>query len=460
MGVLVAWAPTEVPRISSAHIDLRVLLFTGLISVLSGILFGVAPAWQISRGQLNALVKCTSRATERGKLSTKVMVVAQVALTLVLLTAAGLLGKSLLLLSKVSPGFRTDHLLTVEVYRSMSDSDQDANWRNWTGFYEQLLARVRALPGVDSAGATLSLPIGGRVWNVGFKMEGRSSGNWNEQPQAEARIVSNNYFDVMKIPLRGGRYFSEHDAPDSPHVAIVNETIARLYWSSGDPVGQFIEMPAFGAGHCQIVGVVADTHESSLSESPAPTIYVPYTQEVMPWQTLLIRTKNDPMSVARLVRHEVAVLDPQQPVARIATLDDLINMSTAQPRFRALLLGSFACIALMLSAIGIYGVTAYTVSRRTREIGVRMAVGARPLDVLELVFSDSIRMTLLGVLFGLGGALTLTRVMKTLLFGVTATDPLTFLGVSLLLCSVGLLASYFPARRASLVDPSVALRHE
>jgi putative ABC transport system permease protein len=459
-GVLIAWAPTEVPRISSAHIDIRVLAFTGLISMFSGILFGLAPAWQISGGQINAFVTSTSRATKREKFTTRVMVVAQVALSLVLLTAAGLLGKSLLLLNKVNPGFRTDHLLTVEVYRSMSDADRDANWRNWTGFYEQLLARVQALPGVDSAAATLALPIGGRVWNVGFRMEGRASGNWNEQPQAEARIVSNNYFDVMKIPLRSGRYFSEHDVSDSPHVAIVNESVARLYWSTGDPVGRSIEMPAFGAGHCQIVGVVADTRESSLSEDPAPAIYIPYTQEIMPWQTLLIRTKNDPMSLAGPVRHEVAVLDPQQPVARIATLDDLMEVSTAQPRFRAFLLGSFAGIALMLSAIGIYGVTAYTVSRRTREIGVRMAVGARPVDVLRLVFGDSIRMTLVGVLFGLVGALALTRVMKTLLFGVTTTDPLTFLSVSFLLCSVGLLASYLPARRASCVDPSVALRHE
>ena len=460
MGVLVAWAPSEVPRISTAHIDPRMLLFTGLLSALAGILFGLAPAWQISRAKLHTFAKDASRGTERHNLMTKVMVVAEVALSLVLLTSAGLLGKSLLLLSQVNPGFRTDHLLTVEVYRSMTDEDRDANWRNWTGFYEQLLTRIQALPGVDSAGATLALPIKGRVWNVGFKIDSHTSGSWNEQPQAEARIVSNNYFDVMKIPLRSGRYFSEHDTKDSPHVAIIDETLARLYWPSGDPVGRVIEMPAFGAGHCQIVGIVADTRQSSLSEDPAPAIYVPYTQEIMPWQTLVVRTKNDPMSFAALIRREVAVLDPQQPVARIATLDELIEGSTAQPRFRTLLLGSFAGTALLLSSIGIYGVVAYTVSRRTREIGVRMAVGASPLDILKLVLGQSMTIILLGVFFGLVGAFAVTRLMKSLLFGVTGTDPVTFASVSLLLCSVALLASYVPARRAARIDPMMALRCE
>lgn len=460
VDVLVAWAPNDVPRISSAQIDVHMLLFTGLISALAGVLFGLAPAWQMSRAQLHSLVKDCSRGTERHKLMSKAMVVLEVALSMVLLTAAGLLGKSLLLLSQVDPGFRTDHLLTVEVYRSMTDKDRDANWKNWTGFYERLLTRIEALPGVDSAGATLALPLEGRVWNVGFKIDSHAFGNWNEQPQAEARIVSNNYFDVMKIPLRSGRYFSEHDTKDSPHVAIINESIARQYWPTQDPVGRFIEMPAFSAGHCQIVGIVADTRHSSLSEDPSPAIYVPYTQEIMPWQTLVVRTKNDPTSLASLIRREVAALDPQQPVARTATLDELMQASTAQPRFRTFLLGSFAGLALLLSAIGIYGVMAYTVGQRTREIGVRMALGARPRDILKLIFGESMTLALLGVLLGLVGAYSVTRVMKTLLFGITSTDPFTFAGVTLLLFSVAFLSSYIPARRASRVDPVIALRYE
>jgi len=460
MGVLVAWSPREIPRISSAHIDLPVLMFTGLISVLAGILFGLAPAWQISQWDLNASLKQTGRSLEARRPLTQVMVVAEFAMSLVLLTAAGLLGKSLLLLDQVDPGFRTDHLLTVEVYRSIADESEDANWRNWTGFYQQLLARIEALPGVESAGATLALPIEGRVWNTSFKIDGRAFGRLSEQPQGDARIVSNNYFDVMKIPLRSGRYFSEHDTKDSPHVALINEVLARLYWPNEDPVGRFIEMAAFGVGHCQIVGTVADIRQTNLSDRPAPGIYIPYTQEPMPWQTLVVRTKNDPMGLAGPIRHEVAALDPQQSVAGVATMDELMEASTAQPRFRTFLLGSFAGVALLLSAIGIYGVMAYTVSRRTREVGVRMALGARPVDILKLIFGESMTLTLLGVGFGLVGAYAVTRVMKSLLFGVTSTDPFTFSSVTLLLCSVALLASYIPARRAMRVDPMAALRDE
>jgi putative ABC transport system permease protein len=461
-GILVARVPVDILNVSSVHVDPAMLGFAVMTSLLAGILFGLAPAWQISRGQLNpSLKQQASRGTDRYKFTTKVLAAAEIALSLVLLAAAGLLGKSLYVLRQVDPGFRTDHLLTVEVYRSMTDENRDINWKNWTGFYQQLLIRIQALPGVDAAGATLALPIEGRSWNVGFKMNGRASGNWREdQPQAEARIVSNNYFDVMKIPLRSGRYFREHDTKDSQHVAIINESVARLYWPSEDPVGRFIEMPAFGAGRCEIVGVVADIRQSSLSRDPAPAIYVPYTQETMPWQTLVVRTKTDPMALAAAIRREVTALDPEQPVARIATMDRLMEASTAQPRFRTLLLAGFAGIALLLSAIGIYGVMAYTVSRRTREIGVRMAIGARPVDILKLVFSQSMTMTLLGVAFGLAGAYAVTRVMKSLLFGVTSTDPFTFSAVALLLCSVAFLATYIPARRASRIDPMVALRYE
>ncbi len=460
MDLLIAWAPKDIPRISSAHIDVPVLVFTGLISLLAGIFFGLAPAWQISHGDPNESLKQTGRSLEGRKPLTQVMVVAEFALSLILLTAAGLLGKSLLLLNQVDPGFRADHLLTVEIYRSMSDEGRDANWTNWTGFYQQLLARIQSLPGVDSAGATLALPIQGRVWNVSFKIDGRRFGRLSEQPHADARIVSNNYFNVMKTPLRRGRYFSEYDTKDSPHVAVINETLAHRYWPNEDPVGRSIQMGAFGAGRCEIVGVVGDIRQTNLGDEPAPGIYIPYTQEIMPWQTLVVRTENDPMSLAALIRHEVAALDPEQPVARVATMDELKEASTAQPRFRAFLIGSFAGIGLLLSAVGIYGVMAYTVSRRTGEIGVRMALGAHPVDILRLIFGESMTLTLLGVLFGLVGAYAATRVMNSLLFGVTSTDPLTFAGVTLLLCSVALLASFIPARRASRVDPMVALHYE
>jgi putative ABC transport system permease protein len=342
----------------------------------------------------------------------------------------------------------------------MSDENEDANWRNWTGFYEQLLARIQTLPGVESAGATLALPIQGRSWNVGFKIDGHAYASLMDQPEAEARIVSNHYFDVMKIPLRRGRFFSEHDTKDSPHVAVINEAVSHLYWQNEDPVGRFIQMPAFGAGRCEIVGVVGDVRQTKLSDDPSPGIYLPYTQEIMPWQALVVRTKNDPLSLGSAIRHEIAELDPEQPVGRIATMDQLFEASTAQPRFRTFLLGSFAGIALLLSAIGIYGVLAYTVSQRTREIGVRMALGARPVDTLRLIFVESMTLVLLGVLLGLVGAYGVTRVLNNLLFGVSSTDPFTFAAVTLLLCSVALLASYIPARRAMRVDPIVALHYD
>jgi predicted permease len=320
MRTLIAWAPAEIPRISSAQVSLSVLLFTALISVLAGIFFGLAPAWKISRSDLNSSLQQTSRAAPERKLMTKIMVVAEFALSLILLTAAGLLGKSLLRLMSIDPGFRTDHLLTVEVYRSMTDENRDVNWRNWTGFYQQLLARIQALPGVESAGATLALPMQGQTWTVGFKLDGHAYGGLLDQPRAEARIVSNNYFDVMQIPLRHGRYFSEFDTKDSSHVVVLNDMTARLYFPDQDPVGRFIQVPAFGAGRCQIVGIVADIKQNSLSDEPAPALYLPFTQEIMPWQTLVVRTESDPLALAALIRHEVAALDPEQPVARVATL--------------------------------------------------------------------------------------------------------------------------------------------
>lgn len=460
MDLILLWAPADIPRISAAHIDLSALVFAGLASLVTGLFFGFAPAWQSSFRNPDAALKQTGRSLEGRKPLTQALVICEFALSLILLAAAGLLAKSLFLLDQVDPGFRTDHLLTVEIYRSMSDDSRDSNWKNWTGFYQQLLARIQALPGVDSAGATLALPIQGRVWNISFKIDGRPFGRPSEQPQADSRIVSNNYFDVMKIPLRKGRYFSEYDTKDAPHVAVINETLARLYWPDENPVGRFIEMGAFGAGRCEIVGVVGDIRQTNLGDPPAPGIYVPYTQEIMPWQTLVIRTKNDPMAIAAQIRHEVTALDPEQPLARFATMDELKELSTAPPRFRTFLLVSFASVALLLSAIGIYGVMAYMVSRRTNEIGIRMAMGAEPANILRLIAGESMMLTLLGASLGLVGAYAVTRVMKGLLFGVSSTDPLTFAGVTSLLCAVALLATFIPARRASRVDPLVAIRHE
>jgi putative ABC transport system permease protein len=461
MGTLVSWAPKDIPRLTSVHVDLLTLGFTSLISVLSGLCFGLAPAWQISRKNLNELIKQHGRgATGRSRLI-NLIVVSEIALSVVLLAAAGLLAKSLFLLDRVDPGFRTDHLLTVQVYRSMSgDMTPDGLWNNWTGFFERLLARIEVLPGVESAGATVAPPLQGVRQRSTFGIVGRTFRNPSDEPQADARIVSNNYFEVMKIPLRSGRTFSEHDLRESPHVAVINETLSQRYWPGENPVGRFINMPAYGAGRCEIVGVVADIHQWNLSEKPSPGIYFPYTQEIMPWETLVIRTKTDPLSLVPAIRREVLSLDPQQPLARIATLDQLMETSTAQHRFRAVLLGGFAGLSLLLAGLGIFGVMSYAVGQRTREIGIRVALGAQRGAIVHLILGEGAKIALSGVFVGLIASLASTRFLGSLLFGVSGTDPMTFLGVAVLLATVALGSCYVPTHRAMRVDPMVVLRHE
>lgn len=456
-----SWMPQDFPQFNPVRVNLPVLAFTLSTSIISGLIFGLAPAWELSRSDVNVRLKEGVRQAGRGRQLSKLIVVSEIALSVVLLAGAGLLAKSLFLLHRVDLGFRTDHLLTVEVYRSISrDATPAALWDNWTGFYQRLLARLESLPGVESAGATLALPIQGKSWEVTFSIGGRASNNAAKQPEADARIVSNNYFHVMDIPLRSGRFFSETDVRESSHVAVINETLARRYWPGEDPNGHFIDLPAFGAGRCQIVGVVADIRQTDLSQDPSPGIYLPYTQEIMPWQTLVIRTKTDPMSMASTIRQEVLELDPQQPVARVATFDQLVAVSTAQPRFRAILLGGFAIVALLLTAIGIYGVMAYATSQRSHEIGVRIALGALRSQVLVLVLRQASVMVLAGLVAGTLGALALMRLLEGFLFGTSAGDPLTFTAVVIFLTLVATAACSIPARRAAATNPSSVLHRE
>src|SRR5215467_2501565 len=455
------WMPQDLPQFNPVRVNLPVLAFTLSTSIVAGFIFGLAPAWELSRSDLNVRLKEGARQAGRGRRLTQLIVVSEIALSVVLLAGAGLLAKSLFLLHRVDLGFRTDHLLTVEVYRSISrDATPDTLWDNWTGFYQRLLTRLESLPGVESAGATLALPIQGKSWEVTFSIDGRAANNATKQPEADARIVSNNYFNVMNIPLKSGRFFSETDTRQSSHVAVINETLARRYWPGEDPNGHSIDFPAFGAGRCQIVGVVADIRQADLSQEPSPGIYLPYTQEIMPWQTLVIRTKTDPMSMASAIRQEVFKLDPQQPVARVATFDQLVAVSTAQPRFRTILLGGFAIVALLLTAIGIYGVTAYATSQRTHEIGVRIALGALRSQVLLLVLRQASVMVFAGLLAGTLGALLLMRLLESLLFGTSASDPLTFAAAVLFLTLVSTAACSIPARRAAATDPSSVLHRE
>jgi predicted permease len=454
-GSVVALAPADLPRIESVRVDATVLAFSAGLAVLAAILCGLAPAWNVSRRKLNPLLKesILPRAASNGLSST--LVVAEIALSLMLLMGAGLLMKSLFLLQSVPVGFQPDRLLTMQVYRPVADGSQ-----SWSTFYQQVTQNIGELPGVESAGATLRLPTQGREWISLFAIEGLLGADPSSPLAADQRIVSNNYFEVMGIPLRRGRLFSSVDQGNSLHVAIINETMAMRYFPHDDPIGKVISTKGFSAGRTQIVGVVGSTHQSGPEQEPAPEVYYPNTQVSIPWQTIVVRAKSDPMTLLPAIRRTVSSIDAEQSVSHLATMDQLLNASKGQARFRTELLASFAVLDFALAILGIYGVVAHSVSGRTREIGIRMALGARKADVQMLVFKQALRLVLGGLALGSIGALGLARFLATMVYGTSVTDPIVFVAVLLILGLTALLATYVPARRAAGVNPLVALRFE
>ncbi|MBI3664778.1 MAG: ABC transporter permease [Acidobacteria bacterium] len=384
-------------------------------------------------------------------------------MALMLLIGAGLLVKSFLRLRAVAPGFDPKNVLSMAISFSPARYPQP---EQQAAFFNRLLDRVQALPGVKSAGAVTNLPLspGSRSRSL-FTVEGQPP--WapeeGEQHLAETPAASADYFRAMGIPLRSGRYFTEGDREGTPEIVIINDTIARLFFPQEDPVGRRLK---FGFSEAPvpwlaIVGVVGDVRQFGLDTEPQRTIYVPYLQRRgLRTMSLVLRTRSDPESLATAVRREVASLDPELPVYNIATMEQRLSTTVAPRRFRTLLLGLFAALALALAAVGIYGVMSYAVSVRTSEIGVRMALGAQASDILKLVVGQGLTVTIMGLALGLAGALVLTRFLAGLLYGVKATDPPTFIGVSLFLAAVALTACYIPARRATRVDPVAALRHE
>jgi putative ABC transport system permease protein len=363
-----------------------------------------------------------------------------------LLACAGLSLKSLYALQDMDPGFRPDRLLTVQVYRAIPPRMLPGEaWTRWSDFYQQLVARVAVLPGVESAGATAAVPIAGHKWAAGFRIEGRNVPSSVDAPSADQRVVSNNYFAVMEIPLRRGRYFDVHDTRGSVHVAIINESLVRRYWPGQDPLGTYIFTMAFGAGRCEIVGIVGDVRQGRLDEPPAPGMYLPYTQVTMPWMTLVVRARTRPVTLAGPVRRAVYGLDPEQPLGRVATMYELMDESLAEVRFQAGLLGLVGSLALLLAAVGIYGVTVERVSRRTGQAVIRTALGA------------GLRPVLMGLAAGLAGAFCMAKIRASLLYGVSAADPEVYAAVSLLLLAAALPACYLPARRAARLNTSSVL---
>jgi putative ABC transport system permease protein len=434
----------------------QVLGFTFALSLLVGIIFGLIPALQASRIDLNqSLKEGSQRVTERSGRTRSALVVCQIALSLVLLIGAGLMIKSFLRLQQVDPGFQTENVLTAKIILPQSKYHRPSIQRQ---FYEEVLRRIEALPGVVAAGITRGLPFGEDDNSWFIQIEGQPPPPSGLKNISKFHHVSANYFRAMGIELLDGRLFNEGDTYDGKLVGVVNETFARRFLAGENPIGKRIN--GGGRGWVEIVGMVKDAKFTALHEEPVPEMYATYFQYFTPWMNIVVRTASDPKNLAGAIRNEVLAVDRDQPIADIQMMGDRISSSVARPRYNATLLSLFALLALILAAVGIYGVISYSVAQRTHEIGIRIALGAQRRDVLKLVVGQGMLLALIGVATGLGAAFALTRVMSTLLFGVSATDATTFVSITLLLTAVALLACWIPARRATRVDPMVALRYE
>jgi putative ABC transport system permease protein len=460
VGVIGNLASVNLPRAHEVGLDLRVLGFAVLVSLFAGVAFGLIPAVQASRPDLNETLKEGGRGSQGGARNRirSGLIVSEVALALVLLVGAGLLLNSFFRLYNVSPGFNTQNALTMQISLP-GNKYPDAKRR--TAFFERVLERIESLPGVEAAGVMGTMPINGSP-DIFFAVSGRP-GQPENGYSTDFDFCSPNYFRAMGIPLLKGRSFDQRDRVGSSRVVIISEALAREYFPNEEPLGKRIHLDV-STGKIdegwEIVGVVGDVRMRGLGEMIKPCVYRP--QAFSPWGSgrLLIRTVGTPLALTEGVRKAVFEVDPSQPVANVRTVEDVIAASVAQRRFSLMLLSTFAGAALLLAAIGLYGVVAYTVAQRTREIGIRMALGANRGAVVALVLRQGMKLAGIGIVVGIAGALGLTRVLTKLLYGVKPNDPLTFAGVSLVLLCVAVLASWLPARRAGRVDPIVALRTE
>jgi putative ABC transport system permease protein len=471
-GLLLAWwgtealvgiIPEDLPRLSEINVDFAVLGFTFLISLLTGLGFGLAPAWKSSKTELTEVMKESGRGTSAGKGHLRLrgaLIVAEVALALVLLVSAGLLLQTFQKLQRVDLGFDANNVLTASV--ELPDSRYLKN-EQIASFYKNFLERVRALPGVTSAGAVMPQPLSGDTFRTSMDIEGRSYAS-GENPNTHFRVASIDYFDTMKIALTDGRRFTERDDAKSLPVVIVNETFAKEFFPNENPIGKHVK-PGVSVTEDtpwrEIVGVVKDVkHRQSLKREFEPELYVPHAQVPFNNLNLVVRTQGDPRALAKTLQAEVNALDKDIPIYRVKTLDQYLGTAIAQPKFNALLIGMFGLLALILTAIGLYGVIAYSVAQRTQEIGIRMALGAQTGDVLRMVLRQGLLLTAIGLALGVTGAYFLTKVLTDLLYGIQPADPLTFIMTSLMLTGVAIVACLVPARRAARTDPMVALRYE
>lgn len=461
LNALTHMSALGLPRLEEIRLDGMVLAFALLLSVLTGLLFGLAPSLTASRPDLAGVLRASGEATVSKPLIYRfglrdVLVMGQVALSVVLLIGAALLMESLAHLHSVDLGFRPANLLTMRISLAPSRYGTD---QKKAAFYRELVRHVEAIHGVQAATVTLTLPLTGYA---GTPVQNASEPPLllNQRPLATIQIISPSYFRTLDVPLRRGRFFSERDDLTSPPVAIIAERLARRLWPAypggQDPIGQHLLIGA-NTQPAEIVGVVADVHQTFEHDS-WPGVYRPSNQSPLPFAMFAVRTNGDPLRFANSVRREILAIDRDQPVSNVKTMENIVEAEEGQRQTIGALLGLFAGIALLLAAVGLYGVIAYSVVQRTKELGIRQALGAQRFDILSLVVSQGLGLTLAGVLLGIGGAFALTRVMKSLLFQVTATDPVTFIGASLLFVVVSLAATYIPARRALGIDPVAALK--
>jgi len=467
LGLLLAqWGLAALRRLpqnfvsgEEVRVDARVLIFTLAVAVATGWLFGLAPAFQLARPELNTMLKEGGRVGGEGAKWNRVrgaFVVAQVALSLLLLIGGGLLIRSFDKLLRVDPGFKPENLLTLE-YRLPRNKYQqsEAQWN----FHRQVVERIRDVPGVKSASLVRGLPFSGNGGDTEIILPDREIPPKGKRPRAMFNTATPNYFETMGISLIKGRLFSEHDQLNTPRVFLINQTMARRFWPDQDPIGKQIKIEEDDTTGA-VIGVVGDAKHYFLEEEARPQMYDPYSQSPGIFATVVVRTTVEPMSLAEPVRQAVWKVDSDQPMWKVRTVESLIDRRVADKRFLMVLMGIFAALALALTVIGLYGVMSYAVSQRTQEIGVRMALGAGARNIHRMVLRQGMTLVLTGVAIGLAASWLLTRLIANLLFGVNATDPLTFVSISFLLTIVALLACWIPARRATMVDPIIALRYE
>jgi putative ABC transport system permease protein len=459
VDLLLWFLPADIPRIAGLTPDVRVIAFTLAASILTGLLCGLAPALSAARTALSAVVKEGGRgvtSSPKQRFFRNALVAGQIAVALTLLVGAGLLLRSFVKLNQVDPGFRSDNLLTAEVAlsaeRYAKDTDQLA-------FYEALTARLQRLPGVTHVSLAQSLPLTSEDNGTNMEIVGQPFPRGQEE-EARLRFIGLNYFETLGIPSVAGRAFAATDNQQAPRVALINEAFARRYFAGQNPLRQKLKLGWGGDEPKEIVGVFGNVRHRGLNDEARPEMYVPLAQFPTGGMRLLVRTQVPPETLSKTLVNAVHELDAQLPVTKLKTLAQYRSNTLALPRFNLFVLLTFAGLALTLSLIGLYGVMSYAVAQRTREFGLRLALGAQPPDILQLVLKQGLTVVGIGLAIGIALALVLTRVMQSLLFGVTATDPLTFIGVAVLLVAVALLSCWFPARRATKVDPMIALRCE